>query len=67
MGNKSGHPEEVWDIAPFSQKWPKLLYFYVQTRSINILPLTQVYHFPSTSVAEVSVLGRRRDEADTSS
>lgn len=35
---KSGHPEELWDLT-LSQKWPKVLYFYVHTQ----------FTFPSTS------------------
>lgn len=50
-----------------SQKWPKLLYFYVQSQSINIpLNLSNALKvkpdISSTGEAEVNVLGHYRKE-----
>lgn len=55
-------------MLTLSQKWPKLLYFYVHTQSINIsLNITNVLNsksiISSTSEAGVNVLGYCHKEA----
>lgn len=55
-------------MLTLSLKWPKLLYFYVQTQSVNIPPnipnaLNSKSISSSTSEAEVNVLGYYRREA----
>lgn len=64
MGNKSGHPGEVWDIPPLLSEMAKAT-LLLRPNTVNKHPprLKSIISIFCTSVGEVSVLGWCRSEA----